>query len=394
MSAFDPKMAFGIESCEPDQPWDEWAFHNRDMLLSLLPAPISADFQDVFVSGRMDVSVPYDTFRIPAICRTAKGTLLAFAEGRRSVSDQASNVLVLRRRASRSKAWGPLQVVERDEPNSLNNPCVLPTRQGRVWLMYQRYPAGLNEMTAEPGLSRERSCLTYLTFSDDDGRSWSAPRDISAEAKASNDRSDASGPGIGIELTRGPHRGRMVFPLNGGGGGKYDVFAVFSDDHGRTWQRGTVAPKGPDLQPNETQIAELADGSILMNCRNQAKGRFRLQCRSLDGGATWSEATPRPDLVDPVCMGSIVRLSFKPDLLAFSNPNDPKTRRNGTLRLSSDCGTTWVPAGVIAPDSFAYSNLCPLPGGRIGILFEQVSDLGGGREGYRIRYGEWRPTMP
>ena len=87
-------------------------------------------------------------------------------------------------------------------------------------------------------------------------------------------------------------------------------------------------------------------------------------------------------------MGSLVRLSFRPDLLAFSNPCDSQTRRNGTLRLSTDGGKTWPKAETIVPGSFAYSSLCQLPGRKVGILFESVDDLDAGREGYRIRYGE------
>jgi len=358
------------------------------MLLVVTLALLSPKFEDVFVSGRIDASVPYDTFRIPALCRTTKGTLLAFAEGRRSVSDQSSNVLVLRRRTSREKTWSAIQVVIGDEPNSLNNPCVLATRAGRIWMMYQRYPAGLNERTAEPGLALDRSCRTFLLTSDDDGLTWSKPQDISPIVKGKGNRSDASGPGIGIELMNGAYKGRLVFPLNEGAEGRYDVFAVYSDDGGGHWRRGQNAPKADGTQPNETQIAELTDGSILMNCRNQASGRFRLQCRSHDGGATWDTATPEPSLTDPICMGSLVRLSFRPDLLAFSNPCDSQTRRNGTLRLSTDGGKTWPKAETIVPGSFAYSSLCQLPGRKVGILFESVDDLDAGREGYRIRYGE------
>ncbi len=281
-----------------------------------------------------------------------------------------------------------MQVVEKDEPNSLNNPCLLPMRSGRVWLMYQRYPDGLNERTAQPGFEPEKSCRTFVTYSDDEGASWTAPRELSKEIKSPSNRSDASGPGIGIELTRGTHKGRLVFPLNEGGGGKYDVFAAFSDDKGRTWKRGQDAPKVIGTQPNETQIVELTDGSILMNCRNQASGRFRLQCRSSDGGQTWDTATPVPELFDPICMGSIARMSFKPDLLVSSNPNDPKVRRNGVLRTSRDGGKSWTISSVIEPGSFAYSVLCPISKDRVGVLFETVDDLGQGKEGYRIRYQE------
>ena len=358
------------------------------MVLAMALLATQFAFEDVFISGRMDTKFPYDTFRIPATCRSKSGTILAFAEGRKSVDDQASNVLVLRRKLRRSAGWEPLQVVVRDEPNSLNNPCVLSAKSGRIWLMYQRYPKGFNERTAAPGYDPGKSCLSFITHSDDDGKSWSRPDDISLAVKTATNRSDASGPGCGIELTSRSFKGRMVFPFNAGAAGHYDVFCVYSDDGGTTWKRGKDAPKVSGTQPNETQIVELKDGSILMNCRNQAAGRFRLQCHSIDGGVTWDTATPRLDLVDPVCQGSLIGLNDRSGTLLFSNPNDPKTRVNGTIRISKNGGLDWSTGTCIVPSSFAYSVMCPLGKGRFGILFEAVDDLGSGREGYRIRYGE------
>ncbi len=345
-------------------------------------------YQDVFVSGRINPESPYDTFRIPAICRTEKGTLLAFAEGRRSVSDQSSNVIVLRRRLSTSKDWEPMQVVVKDEPASLNNPCVIASTEGTVWMTYQRYPQGFHERNTVPGIDPERSCLTFIVSSKDEGKTWSTPIDISRSIKGKETQSDAAGPGAGIELQRGPHKGRLIFPFNEGAKGQYNVYCIYSDDQGRTWNRGTTPAKAAEFQPNETQIAECADGTILMNCRNQAAGNHRLQTVSRDGGQTWEPIVARLDLVDPVCQGALISLNDKRGTLVFSNPADSKSRVNGRLRVSRDNGKTWSEGVSIEPGSFAYSALCPLAGNKVGVLFETVADLGGGREGYRIRYAE------
>lgn len=342
---------------------------------------------DLFVGSRLDASAPYDTYRIPAISRTKNGTLLAFAEGRASVSDQASNTLVLRRRDSKSKEWTPVQVVASDPPHSLNNPCLLPTSSGRVWLVYQRYPAGLNENSVKPGTSRETSCLTFMKYSDDEGRSWSEAREVSAILHRPDLRSVASGPGVGIEIQRGPHRGRLLFPFNQRGPDGWTVFGFYSDDKGKTWLRGEPAPKELGTQPNEVQCVELADGSVLMNARNQASGRFRLQGTSVDGGYSWSMMKPVPSLVDPVCMGSILRVSFSPDLLAFTNPNDASKRQNGGLRFSRDGGVTWSDSVIVVPGSFAYSCLTLVGPKRLGLLYEAVR-WKGESEIYIIRYRE------
>ncbi len=359
--------------------------------LAILAVTLSAPLEpeDVFVSRSLSPTQPFQTFRIPALCRTKKGTLLAFAEGRQSVADQASNVIVLRRREARAKGWSEIHVVLRDEPASLNNPTVLASRSGRVLLMYQRYPAGLSEWSVKPGTDPTKTCRSFVVESADDGKTWSAPRELTEIVRPPQVLSVASGPGIGIELERGPRKGRLVFPFNEGTGGAWTVFAVYSDDGGKTWRRGTSAPKAPGTQPNEVQFAELADGSLLMNARNQASGKFRLGSMSRDGGETWDEAKPIPELPDPVCMGSIMRVSFKPDVLAFSNPDNTKVRENGVLRVSRDGGKTWVSAATITPGSFAYSSLCRLPGGKVAVLYETVEMLAGGGEGYRIRYAEF-----
>lgn len=342
--------------------------------------------EDVFVSGRISGQGSFDTFRIPALCRTRKGTLLAFAEGRESVSDQAANALVLRRKVRGQSGWTPLQVIGQDKPNSLNNPCVLATKSGRVWMMYQRYPAGLNERSTSFDMDSSKTCRTFVVWSDDDGKSWSHPREITKDVKSETTQSDASGPGNAIELERGSHKGRFVFPLNEGGHGKYDVFAVYSDDRGKTWRRSKVAPKPIEANPNETQIAELSNGDLYMNARNQGARRERLTTISHDGGQTWEPVRFDPYLPDPVCQGSVVRLSFKPDLLVFSNANSARSRENGTLRVSLDGGNSWSTSATIEAGSFAYSSLCRLSDKQVGVLFENVQTLAGNREIYRIRF--------
>jgi sialidase-1 len=352
----------------------------------LTPSPqIAANPEDIFVSATLDPSQPYVVTRIPALARTRAGTLLAFAEGRRAITDQSSNILILRRKPASAKAWTPIQIVAADEPNALNNPCVLTTSSG-IWLMYQRYPHGLNERTTQPGFDPEKACRSFVITSKDDGKSWSSPVEITSIVKGPGIQSVASGPGIGIELTRGPHRGRLLFPFNEGANGAYSAFSVFSDDKGKTWKRGPSVEKAPETQPNEVQFAELTDGGVLMNARNQSKGRFRLSSVSRNGGENWDPITPELTLPDPVCQGSLLRFSYKPSILVFSNPADAARRANGTMRISRDEGKTWSAGVQIAPGPFEYSCLCALPNGKVGILFESREFSAAGQEGYRIRY--------
>ena len=76
------------------------------------------------------------------------------------------------------------------------------------------------------GLTGTNVCTSWIMQSDDDGASWSAPRDITAQLKRATATSLASGPGIGIELRRGPHAGRLVMPFNEGPAGRWRVFAM------------------------------------------------------------------------------------------------------------------------------------------------------------------------
>jgi sialidase-1 len=273
-----------------------------------------------------------------------------------------------------------MQIVVRDPKASLNNPCVLITPK-RIFLMVQRYPVAVGEYTVKPGYDLTNSCSNLLLTSDDDGKTWNKPRDLTRESRPADVLTLASGPGIGIQLKSG----RLVFPFNEGyGGGRWSTFALYSDDFGLTWQRGQPTPRPAGLQPNEVQFVELTNGDLLQNARNQAAGKFRLQARSDDRGVTWSEATPVPALVDPVCMGSIIRLSWTPDLIAFSNPAHPRKRERGLLRTSVDGGKTWSQGLLLEPGSFAYSSLVSLGSRRVGVLYEHVEKP----ERYRILYRE------
>jgi sialidase-1 len=258
--------------------------------------------------------------------------------------------------------------------------------------MYQRYPAGLNERTVKAGDDPVVACSSYVTWSDDDGVSWHAPRNITGTVKGPDIQSDASGPGVGIELTLGRHRGRLLFPFNEGRGGSWTTFSVYSDDAGATWRRGDPTPKGAGMQPNEVQFAELSDGTIYLNARNQAPTRRRLTSLSRDAGATWTKAQFDEGLEDPICEGSVIKLSSHS--LAFSNPESEKSRVNGVLKVSSDDGRTWSKAATLKAGSFGYSCLVRLSGHRVGILYESVEDMPDGKEAYRILYEEletgWR----
>jgi sialidase-1 len=328
---------------------------------------------DVFVGGREG----YPAYRIPALVVTERGTLLAFAEGRARLGDHAENDLVLKRSHDNGRTWGPVQVVAEDGTNSLNNPTAVVVREtGRVLLLYQRYAAGFDEHKAEPGLEGPRICRSFLITSDDEGATWSRPRDLTASVKRPIVvTSTACGPGIGIELRRGPHAGRILVPFNQGPYGHWRVYAAFSDDQGITWRYGKTAEETTPGFANEVQFAELADGSVLLNARNQGGSHHRKIATSRDGGGSWSALQDDPALVDPPCQAGLLRHpnrgDTKQDVFLFSNPASTSARSNGTIRLSRDEGQTWPAQRVLYPGSFAYSCLASLSDGAVGCLFDR-----------------------
>jgi sialidase-1 len=326
---------------------------------------------DVFVSGD-----DYPTYRIPSAIVTRRGTLLAFAEGRQARGDHAENELVLRRSRDGGRTWDPMRHVASDRPNVLVNPTAVEDRNtGRLWLMYQRYPVDAAERTVEVGYDGDRICRSFVAHSDDDGQSWSAPVETTRSVKRPEAGSLASGPGVGIQLRRGAHRGRLVVPFNEGPWGRWQVYAAFSDDGGATWRYGEPAPNAPQGMGNEVQVVERVDGTLLLNARNQQGNHCRVVATSRDGGERWSPLVDEPALPDPQCQGSILRYTDPLDggrsRILFANAASPTDRVNVTVRLSYDEGRIWPVSRTVHAGSSAYSCLAALPDGTIGLLYER-----------------------
>lgn len=338
-------------------------------------------FADVFAAGEGG----FASIRIPAVVVTKTGVVLAMAEGRARETDQANNKLILKRSADGGRTWGPLQVIAEDGTNCLNNPCaVVDQGTGRVLVMFQSFPGNHHEFdgTLKPGLDGPDIERNYLIVSDDEGATWSKREDVTRTTKRPAVATTiASGPGIGIQLTRGDHRGRILIPFNEGPPGRWNNFAVYSDDGGKSWRCGQNVPgalltdaKGKaHSQVNEVQMAELSDGSVLLNSRQFAGKKVRKTAVSRDGGETWSPVADAAELRDPSCMSSLFRYSFgdkaERNLLLFSHPDSSK-RENGTIHASFDDGKTWPVKKILWPGSFAYSVLTRLPDGDAGCLFE------------------------
>jgi sialidase-1 len=326
----------------------------------------------------------YHTFRIPSI--TAQGdVLLAFCEGRLHSADDAGEIeVVLRRSLDAGRTWEPLQVVCAVPGKTCGNPVpVVDPATGDVVLVTVQNGADALELSVARGIDPENGRRVWLQRSTDDGATWTAPEEITAQVKPGDWGWYATGPCHGIALTQGEYAGRLVVPgnhsfvpagveslgtaaamrLNGG-------HCILSDDGGRTWRLGFVDRNdGGEINANETTVAELADGRLYFNARNhRGTGPARVHAYSSDGGGTLDpEYTGIEEITAPGIQGSVLRAG---DRLLLSTPVHPEIRRELTVFVSDDDGGSWRPGLVVHPGMAGYSDLVPLPGGRVGLFYE------------------------
>lgn len=314
----------------------------------------------------------YACFRIPAILTSKNGVLLAFAEGRKDHCGDAANIdLVLKRSFDGGKTWTPLQVVWSDSTNTCGNPSpVLDQKSGKILLLSTWNLGADHESQIIDNQSKDTRRI-FLLSSEDEGEHWSAPRELTADVKQPNWTWYATGPCNGIQIKKGKYKGRLVIPCDHieSGSKKYFSHVIYSDDGGTQWQLGGTTPSD---QVNESTVAELPKGRLMLNMRNYTSVRIRQVTESKDGGITWSELRGDSSLVEPVCEGSLIRVDRKgePSYLAFSNPSDAKKRVRMTVKISYDWGRSWQVKKVLHEGPAAYSNLVGLADGRLGCLYE------------------------
>lgn len=334
----------------------------------------AACFQEtnLFVGGQDSI----DTYRIPALVCTRLGTVLAFSEARRnSDQDGSPTDIVLKRSLNNAGRWNPLQsegpvaAVRKRERDLIWQPMqtLIASKSGEAYMnpvavadQADRTIFLLVNVFSKP--DQDIPQHVWMMKSTDEGAHWSTPNDIGASTGL-----EPLGPGHGIQMDDGT----LVVPT-------YDGI-IYSKDHGRSWKAGGKAPIAPD----ETQVVELADGSLMLNRRSGGK---RATVVSRDGGLTWDQPWNDSRLTEPKlfggCQASLVRYSRKKDgasrdRLLFSDPADLNFRFNMTVRISYDEGKTWPVAKLIKRGTGAYSDLTVFPDGSVGLLYETGNTYGG-----------------
>ncbi|MGW2345054.1 exo-alpha-sialidase [Streptomyces sp. NPDC001661] len=358
-----------------------------------LPVPASAQAaskshppfeQQVLFKASQDPG--YACYRIPSVVRTVRGTLLAFAEGRKNDCTDAGDIdIVVKRSEDGGRTWSPLQVVNEGAGDTHGNPSpVVDRRTGRI-LLAETYNTGRTD-----GKNCDIPCdrTPHMQHSDDDGRTWSPPRDLSDELLPGDFNSwYATGPSHGIQLTRGQHRGRLVFAVNAETWSGSRITAnhaalVVSDDGGAHWRVGAkdswpIAEDGTFRQkPSEMALAELPDGTIHISGREQDGTDLghRTQTVSRDGGDSFARPfSALPDLYAPQVQGSTLPVGKGGHRLLLACPGDPDRRRTMMIRSSYDGGRTWESydrGTVVTTDWSGYSDLVRADRGHVGLLYE------------------------
>lgn len=303
----------------------------------------------------------YHTYRIPAVIRTKKGTLLAFCEGRKEGRGDSGDIdLLLKRSANDGQTWSDSQVIANLGSDTIGNPApVVDRRDGMIHLLLTRNPGNVTErQIIDRSVPDTRT--VWIIRSRDDGKTWDEPSEITADVKDPDWTWYATGPCNGIQL----RSGRLLIPCDHVRSDKSMwSHVIYSDDRGRSWKRGGNA--GPEC--NESTMAELGDGSLMLNMRSYAKKNRRAVSLSSDGGITWSTPELQEDLIEPVCQASLIRTSR--GILLFSNPASQK-RENMTVKASAD-GRAWRTLHTIHEGPSAYSNLVELRRGSVGLLYER-----------------------
>ena len=442
--------------------------------------------EDVFEGGRNNQPNKdgIKSYRIPALLKTDKGTLIAGADERRLHSSDWGDIgMVIRRSKDNGKTWGDRVTITnlRDNPKasdpSIGSPVNIDMtltqdpETKRIFAIYDMFPEGkgifgmssqkeeaykeingkiyqllYREGEQEAYTIRENGTVytpdgkatdyrvvvepvkpaysdkgdlykgdqllgniyfttnktspfriakdsyLWMSYSDDDGKTWSAPQDITPMVKADWMKFLGVGPGVGITLRTGPHKGRIVVPvyttnrtnhLNGSQSSRI----IYSDDHGKTWHMGGGVNDNRTLydgtvvdsstmsnyyaQNTEASVVQLNNGDLKLFMRGLTED---LQvATSHDGGLTWDNNVERYDVPDVyVQMAATHTVQNGKEYILLANANGPG-RKNGYIRVArveEDGQLTWLHHHLIQEGEYAYNSLQQIGPDEFGLLYE------------------------
>lgn len=342
-------------------------------------------------------------YRIPGLTTSNKGTLLAIFDVRHDLArDLQGNIDIgLRRSTDGGKTWEPTSITMDkgkwgglpEKFNGISDACILvDKRSGTIYIaatwMYGvmdgqgKWIEGLTDTStnwnhqwrdrgSQAGLGIKQTAQFLLVKSNDDGKTWSSPINLTAMCKKSDWWLWVPAPGRGITL----RNGTLVYPTQGRNeAGVAFSNITYSQDGGKTWKTSK-----PALRESTTECAvvELKDGSLMLNMRansnrnDTSNHNGRAVAITNDMGNTWQEhASNHHALPEPTCMAS---LHAQQGRLFFTNPNSKTKREYITLKTSLDEGLTWPEKYWILLDEWngrGYSCITEIDDKHVGVLYE------------------------
>lgn len=474
-------------------------FKRSDLEKKLPEGAVLTEKTDIFESGRNGKPNKdgIKSYRIPALLKTDKGTLIAGADERRLHSSDWGDIgMVIRRSEDNGKTWGDRVTITNLRDNtkasdpSIGSPVnidmvlVQDPETKRIFSIYDMFPEGkgifgMSSQKEEaykkidgktyqilyregekgaytirengtvytpdgkatdyrvvvdpvkPAYSDKgdlykgdqllgniyfttnktspfriaKDSYLWMSYSDDDGKTWSAPQDITPMVKANWMKFLGVGPGTGIVLRNGPHKGRILIPVYTTNNvshldGSQSSRVIYSDDHGKTWHAGEAVNDNRQVdgqkihsstmnnrraQNTESTVVQLNNGDVKLFMRGLT-GDLQV-ATSKDGGVTWEKDIKRyPQVKDVyVQMSAIHTMHEGKEYIILSNAGGPK-RENGMVhlaRVEENGELTWLKHNPIQKGEFAYNSLQELGNGEYGILYEHTEK---GQNAYTLSF--------
>lgn len=351
----------------------------------ILEAPLVTDVHRMGVGVRHAGDDNVMAYRIPGLVTTNKGSLLAVYDIRynTSVDLQERVDIGLSRSTDKGQTWEPMRTIMTfgedaglpSGQNGVGDPAILvDSKTGTIWTI-AAWTHGMGNYRAwfnsQQGMDKNHTAQLVLTKSTDDGKTWSAPINITEQVKDPSWYFLLQGPGMGITM----EDGTLVFPIQYIDSTRVpNAGIMYSKDRGETWHIHNHA----HTNTTEAQVAEVEPGVLMLNMRDN-RGGSRAIYTTKDLGKTWEpHSSNRSALQESVCMASLIKVpakdnSLNQDILLFSNPNTTKGRHTITIKASLDGGKTWKKEHEVMLDEghgWGYSCLTMVDKDTVGIIYE------------------------
>jgi len=327
-------------------------------------------------------------YRIPGLATTNKGTLIGVYDVRyRHGGDLPADIDVgMSRSTDGGQTWEPMKVImdmgndPKKKYDGVGDPAGLVDKtNNRIWVGATWSHGNNSWWGSGQGMTPDETGQVILVYSDDDGKTWSKPINITKQVKKKDWHFVLHGPGSGITLKDGT----IVFPAqyqdaSKKADGKKTAYPfstiMYSKDKGKTWHIGT----GIKGNTTEATVIQLDDGSLMLNCRDNRRG-LRTVGVTKDLGKTWEmHPTDRKDLIEPRCMASLLKVDHPKHgkFVLFSNPDSNKSRYNMSIKVSTDDASSWKK--TFRYDSrpcSGYSCLAPVKDTHAAVLYEGPTEM-------------------